>query len=1164
MRALPGIAVVIPCYNLGRTLEEAVDSVLTQSRPASEIVVVDDGSTDVFTRQVLAELDRPRTRVVTIPHGGVAAARNHGVALTRSPYIVLFDADDVMAEDGLAHMGARLDQDATIGFVSCAVQAFEGATYLWRPPSVEVVGTLTRGSVHISSLFRRTLWDAVGGFDLELPAYEDLDFWLHALRLGFRGAVLDDALIWYRVRPDSRYRKGIEPATYFRAMARILERHRPVLETFGTAVLSEKRSFLVDLLAYHDQLLERRRSLHRQLTELDNQISTANRALSGRITGHTPVDLDRPERHGSIRWRDSELKRRIEKFLGDHRWLIRGHVVVLADEHWAAEDLAVPRWDEGSKRSSLERHFLDDIVGLDAGSKDAIVLLLLSPSQSIERTIQAFARFVKPGGALLVATSAIQRQRVAEEAGRSDPADSWARAALARVFPIEAFDVDVRGDLVLATVRIGENARALRVRRRRDTSPQTRPGTGVILAYHRVAELRPDTHRLCVSPANFRKHMRYLREHYTIMSLTDLFLASREDAVPPHAVAVTFDDGYVDALTMAAPILEEEGVPATFFLNTQQFCEEHEGWHDRIEQILLSDAVLPPSLELRVGETSLRLDVRTLAERRHAQMALHRAFLPASSGERDRMLDELVKWSGLSVAATRPDRRLLLADEAARLASMPGCDIGSHSAHHLLLTAHQSNVQLAELRDAKQHLEEILDKAVLSFAYPYGEHDQALEELVRQTPYLLAVTTRPGVVCGSTDPMKLPRLEAPDADEWVLEAALEEVFAGQTSSSAGPIVSVSGPAGSLEPKTPPHTALDLASVTNQERARLEYESGHVVLSARPQFLIIDPSSRCNARCVMCPVSFRAPGDHGMDLERSVFEKLLPAVPTALHINLFSSGEPTIARDILHLLDETRRMRNSDALIWLSTNGKRLPSRILESVMAPRMGLQFSVDGGTKEVFDYVRRGIAFEELCRSLEVTQRRKGSQAFPALSFSTTLSKRNLHDLANIFALAKRYGIEHVYFYEADPEVAEEEKYALDDSDRPVFEAQLPFIDQTGVSYSNGLYFRGSAGLRATEPPPPANPPKILCVAPWKVFHQRADGTVRPCCTLRKSMGNLREATFEDIWNGEEYVKLRRAFVEQSGIPGTCYRCTDPLRTYGTEEHHPRGVLHQTTGPG
>src|SRR5512145_3157884 len=98
---MTGIAVVIPCYDLGAFLEEALDSVLGQSRPAAEIVVVDDGSTDPATRQVLATVQEPRTRVVRTANRGAGAARNHGIRLTSAPYIVTLDADDMLAPDYL-------------------------------------------------------------------------------------------------------------------------------------------------------------------------------------------------------------------------------------------------------------------------------------------------------------------------------------------------------------------------------------------------------------------------------------------------------------------------------------------------------------------------------------------------------------------------------------------------------------------------------------------------------------------------------------------------------------------------------------------------------------------------------------------------------------------------------------------------------------------------------------------------------------------------------------------------------------------------------------------------------------------------------------------------------------------------------------------------------
>jgi peptidoglycan/xylan/chitin deacetylase (PgdA/CDA1 family)/MoaA/NifB/PqqE/SkfB family radical SAM enzyme/glycosyltransferase involved in cell wall biosynthesis len=1112
----PGIAVVVACHDLGRTVEEAVDSALAQTRPPAEIVVVDDGSTDVATRQILRSLARPRTRVVTLPHAGVAAARNHGVALTSAPYVVLLDADDALAPRALERLGARLDADAALDFVSCAVQAFEGARYVWKPPATTVIGTLTRGSVHISSLFRRTVWDAVGGFDPELPAYEDLDFWLHALRRGFRGAVLDEALLFYRVREGSRYRAGIEPATYRRAMERIFARHRAVLDAHGIDVLAEKEAFLVELSAYHRQLRAREDGLAAELARLDREIAAATRTLAERGIVAAPATSS------------ADLQSAVERALEDRRWLLRGAIAVVADAAWALDGLRLPRWDAATSTGSEEKRPLHDAGQLPAGSKDCVVIVAVTTDGVGDATLTHAAAALKPGGVLLVI------------AARPDGAIA---DTLARLFPLETFEVDAfetDSAIVVACVRPAGAGRLPRLTARRRTAPIPVPSAGIVLAYHRIADLAPDTHGLCVPPARFREHLAWLREHCTPMPLAELVTAARRGVLPPRAVAVTLDDGYLDALTTAAPLLVDAGIPATFFVNTERLAEPHEAWHDIVERILLGDGTLSPVLELVVPDGSLRLDVRTPAERRPALMTLHGVLLNAGVAERDETMRQLIAWSG-AVFPPRLERRVLLADEIRQLARRPGCDIGSHSEHHLLLTRHADGVQRVEIARARATLERLIDRAVVSFAYPFGEHDDALASIVRETPHLCAVTVEAGLVTPETDPFRLPRLPVTGSDVTAFAGAIDRLFAAGMPDAA--------PAPRPAPRIVDHvpaSAHDHAWAENDRRSRDAYASGQIVLTARPQFLILDPTSRCNARCVMCPVSFRAPGDHGVDLHPALFDKVASLIPTASQVNLFSSGEPTIAKDLPRLIDEVRRRSSRHAQIWLSTNGKRLPAAIVDGLMHPRIGLQFSVDGGTREVFEPIRRGIAFEELCRSLELVQQRKGSGPWPALSFSSTISKRNLHDLANIFALARRYGVGHVYFYEEDPEAPEEEAFALDPADRPVFEAQRTQIDASGVRYSNGLAFRGADGLRAIEPAPPAEPPTLHCRAPWKAFHVRADGTVRTCCTLRTVMGDLNHQTVDEIWNGPEYAKLRRAFVEQAGIPGTCYRCTDPLRTW------------------
>src|SRR6476661_5577948 len=122
---------------------------------------------------------------------------------------------------------------------------------------------------------------------------------------------------------------------------------------------------------------------------------------------------------------------------------------------------------------------------------------------------------------------------------------------------------------------------------------------GLILAYHRIAALTPDTHGLCVSPDHFSAHLQYLATECRPVTLDELYEARsgrRSGALP--LVAVTIDDGYVDAITTASPRLDEAGVPATFFV-----CGDHpvsapgEFWWDVLERVLrVPDPLLPPTL----------------------------------------------------------------------------------------------------------------------------------------------------------------------------------------------------------------------------------------------------------------------------------------------------------------------------------------------------------------------------------------------------------------------------------------------------------------------------------------------------------------------------------------------------------------------------------------
>src|SRR6185295_12149507 len=107
-----------------------------------------------------------------------------------------------------------------------------------------------------------------------------------------------------------------------------------------------------------------------------------------------------------------------------------------------------------------------------------------------------------------------------------------------------------------------------------------------VLLYHRVASHEPDVHRLCVPPEAFRAQMELLARELDPVDLGELVEGARAGSVPERAVAVTFDDGYLDALETASPILAELGIPATFFVCTDGLDDPGEAWWDRLERAL--------------------------------------------------------------------------------------------------------------------------------------------------------------------------------------------------------------------------------------------------------------------------------------------------------------------------------------------------------------------------------------------------------------------------------------------------------------------------------------------------------------------------------------------------------------------------------------------------
>ncbi|WP_454021078.1 glycosyltransferase [Azospirillum sp. Marseille-Q6669] len=195
----PLVTVVVPCYNYGRFVEEAVDSVLAQTLTDLEVIVVDDGSTDPFTKDVLDRLDRPRVTVLRQANAGLPMARNNGIALARGTYICCLDADDTLELSYLEKAVAVMEARADVGFVYSWLRLFGDEEGIWRTAPFDLERITIENHVSVSAVFRRSLWAAAGGYSPVMRGgYEDWEFWLRLGSLGVEGWCIAEPLMNHR------------------------------------------------------------------------------------------------------------------------------------------------------------------------------------------------------------------------------------------------------------------------------------------------------------------------------------------------------------------------------------------------------------------------------------------------------------------------------------------------------------------------------------------------------------------------------------------------------------------------------------------------------------------------------------------------------------------------------------------------------------------------------------------------------------------------------------------------------------------------------------------------------------------------------------------------------------------------------------------------------
>lgn len=199
------ISIIVPCYNYAHYLKECLDSIIYQTYPVHEIIVVSDGSPD-FAEQLQICIEARNTTKIPIWHthknnGGLSSARNDGIKRATGEYIMCLDADDKLVPAAIEEHMKLITDDMTIA--QCALMEFGERHVINVPlPNTTLERVMQSNTIYCNAVFPRKAWVDVGEYDESetmRAGYEDWEFWIRCLAKGYRVNTSDFIALRYRV-----------------------------------------------------------------------------------------------------------------------------------------------------------------------------------------------------------------------------------------------------------------------------------------------------------------------------------------------------------------------------------------------------------------------------------------------------------------------------------------------------------------------------------------------------------------------------------------------------------------------------------------------------------------------------------------------------------------------------------------------------------------------------------------------------------------------------------------------------------------------------------------------------------------------------------------------------------------------------------------------------
>ena len=316
---------------------------------------------------------------------------------------------------------------------------------------------------------------------------------------------------------------------------------------------------------------------------------------------------------------------------------------------------------------------------------------------------------------------------------------------------------------------------------------------GVVLMYHRISNCYPDPWNLNVSEENFRSHLNLFTKSYNVLPLIEFNALRRVGKLPKRALTITFDDGYADNFSLAAPLMLEAEIPAMFYICTGTLAEASGMWWDTLAEIVYGVCNLPTDEKLQyeknVGNmsfgrcqsennASFDTSIKSMTDERlhntkNLYMHLWEMLLPLPVDIQKQQLDLYSRELALAESSKYP---MMLENDIKTLSEHSLFEIGAHTKNHVQLSAHDVEYQRKEVNENVRHLEDLTGRRIFSMSYPFGSYNHNTLKVAKQAGLDVACTTAQELATRIDNSLLLPRIMVNDVPAQSLKTDIERYF----------------------------------------------------------------------------------------------------------------------------------------------------------------------------------------------------------------------------------------------------------------------------------------------------------------------------------------------------------------------------------------------------